>query len=94
MFDGGGLPAVRRLRDEIDLHVAAMLLMLSPAMCLGLWGLVVPLVVPQGLIGTRAFLDYPASKRRSWAYLVANELLVLGFVGLLAGLRFAVAVGV
>jgi hypothetical protein len=81
---------VRRLWGEIDLHVAAMLLMLAPAVCLGWWGLAAPLLIPQGRIGTRAFVDYPAFKQRPWAYLTANEILVLGFVGLLAGVRFAV----
>ncbi|AWM35585.1 hypothetical protein GobsT_67400 [Gemmata obscuriglobus] len=82
---------MQRLWSEIDLHVAAMLLMLAPAACLSWWGLAIPLLVPQGRIGTRAFVDYPAFKQWRWAYLAVNEVLVFGTVGLLAGVRFAVA---
>ncbi|HKB01514.1 MAG TPA: hypothetical protein VKD90_04800 [Gemmataceae bacterium] len=82
---------MRRLCDEIDLHIVAMLVLMAPALCLGWWLLVVPLLVPQGRIYVRAFWDYPAFGRRPWAYLAANELLVVGAVGALAGLRVAVA---
>ncbi len=82
---------MRWLWGEIDLHVAAMLLMLAPAAFLGWWGLAVPLLMPQGRIGTRAFVDYPAFKQRPWAYLTANELLVSVVVVVLAGVRFAVS---
>jgi hypothetical protein len=81
---------VRRLWDEFDLHVAAMLVMSAPAACLGWWGLAVPLLISQGRIGTRAFVDYSAFNQRPWNYLATNELLAFGFVALLAGARFAI----
>lgn len=83
---------MRRLRDEIDPHIAATLLMLAPFVCLGWWWLAVPLLVPQGRICTRALVDLPLFKLRPWAYLVANEAFVCGFVVVLAGVRFAIRV--
>lgn len=81
---------MRTLWDEIDLHVVAMLVLLAPALLVGWWVLVVALLVPQGRICTRAFLDYPSFGRRPWAYLIANELLVAGTVGAAAGVRVVV----
>jgi hypothetical protein len=81
---------MRRLWGEIDLHVAALLVLLAPGLCLGWWWLAAPLLLPQGRIGTRAFVDYPAFGRRPWAYLAANELLVLGAFGVLVVLRLTV----
>ena len=83
---------MRRLWGEIDFHVAAMLLLLAPAVCLGWWGLAVPLLIPQGRIGMRAFVDYPAFGRRPWAYLAANELVVSVVVAVAAGARVAASV--
>jgi hypothetical protein len=88
-FGRGGSTVLRRLWREIDLHVVAMLLVFIPALCLSPWWLVVPLLVPQGRIYVRAFRDYRAFRRRPWAYLVANELLVIGMVGAGAGVRLA-----
>ena len=81
---------MRRLWDDIDIHVVVMLLMLAPAMFLGWWGLAALLLVPQGRIGTRVLVDYPAFQRKPLTYLVANELLVLTFgsVALWAWLAF------
>jgi hypothetical protein len=84
-----GKAVMRRLWAEVDLHVAAMLGLLSPALCLSWWWLPVPLLIPQGRICVRAFLDNPASGPRPWTYLVANELLVVGAVGAVAVVRFA-----
>ena len=80
---------MQRLLDEIDLHVVAMLLLIAPALFLSWWPLIVLLLVPQGRIYVRSFWDYPAFGRRSWTYLIANEFLVVGSVGILAGGRFA-----
>jgi hypothetical protein len=82
-----------RLWDEIDLHVGAMLLLLTPAGFLGWWGLAVPLLLPQGRIVTRGFVDYPALGRRPWLYLVANELLVIGVIAVVTGVRAVVGPG-
>ena len=79
-----------RLWDKIDLHVAAALVLLAPAAYLGWWGLAGLFLVPQGRIVTRALVDHLAYKRPSREYLVANEILVLGFAGVLAGLRLAI----
>ncbi len=80
---------MRHLWEEIDLHVAFILLLVSPVACLGWSSLIVPLLVPQGRIGVRAFWDYPSFGQRPWAYLAANELLVLVAVAVLAGVRVA-----
>ena len=80
---------VPRFWNEIDLHVAAMLLMLAPAACLGWWGLAVPLLLPQGRIAARVFVDCPAFQRRPWAYFAANELLVGVLVAVAAVARVA-----
>ena len=77
----------QRLREEIDLHIAAMLLFCVAVMCLDWWYFIVPLLMPQGRIYVRVFWDYPAFGRRPWAYLVINELLVFGTVSLFVGLR-------
>jgi hypothetical protein len=83
-----GKAVMRRLWAEVDLHVAAMLGLLSPALCVSWWWLLVPLLISQGRICVRAFLDYPAFGRRPWTYLVANELLVVAAVGTVAVVRF------
>ena len=81
---------MRRLWGEIDLHVAAMLLPLAPAGFFGWWWLAIPLLIPQGRIGTRVYADYPRFGRRPWAYLVVNELLVLAVVAATAAVRAAI----
>ncbi len=74
-----------RLRDEIDPHLAWLLLLLAPAALLGSWGLAVPLLIPQALICTRVLADPAPGRRRG--YLFVNGALVFGSVGLLAALR-------
>jgi hypothetical protein len=99
---------MRRLLDEIDLHIAVMLLFFPPGwwwlaallrpphqlmdeslavVCMSWWWLAVPLLAPQGRVYVRAFWDYPTFGKRPWAYLAANELLILGTVGALAWMR-------
>lgn len=66
---------MQRLWDQIDLHVAALLLVSAPVGLLGGWWLAVPVLLPQGVIVTRA-IDRSASQRSPWPGLLANELLV------------------
>jgi hypothetical protein len=80
---------VQRLWNAIDLHVAFMSALLAPFAYLGWWWLAVPLFAPQGRIYVRAFWDYPAFGKPARVYVVANELLVLSIVGILAAIRFA-----
>lgn len=79
--------------DEIDCHVAAMLLLLGPVGFLGWWWLAAPLLLPQGRIGARVLVDCPAFGQRPWAYLAANELLVVVAVAVVAGARAAIGAG-
>ena len=65
---------VRQLWDEIDLHIVLMLMFALPWLCLSWWWLALPLLIPQGLIYVRAFVDCPSFDRQSWAYLVATAL--------------------
>lgn len=78
---------MRRICTEIDLHIVPMLVMLAPAVCWSWWLLPVPLLVPQGRIFARAFWDYPSFGQPAWPYFVANELLVIASVGLVAALQ-------
>lgn len=89
---------MRRLWNEIDLHVTYVLLLLFLLVpCLGgRWhwvgwcSLVAVVVLPQGRILTRAFVDYPAFKGPKGTYLLANEFQVTLFAGVSAGLWFLV----
>lgn len=77
--------------DEVDLHVAAMLIMMAgPAGLLGGWWLAILLLLPQGRIGMRAFADYPSFGRRPWVYLAANEFVVGATTAATIGIRYAV----
>ena len=84
---------VRHLLDEIDLHIVAILVVLSPAALLSSWWLLGFVLLPQGRICVRAFVDYPTFGRRKWPYLLANELLVLMTGGVLAWLHVALVAG-
>ena len=78
---------VHRIREEIDLHIVAILMLAVPAMCLDWWYFIVPLLMPQGRIYVRVFWDFHVFVRRPWAYLIINELLVFGTVCLFVVLR-------
>ena len=86
---------MRRLLNEIDLHVVAVLVIVVPPMaaisCLrpspGWVWVAVVLLIPQGLICVRAFGGYPTVGKRFWLYLIGNELLVFGVVGLTVAIR-------
>lgn len=68
---------------ELDLHVFSILLLCAPIGLLSGWWLLVPLLLPQGRIGVRAFVDYPSFSRCPYCYLIANELLVVVVVAIL-----------
>jgi hypothetical protein len=78
---------VKRLWNKIDLHVAVLVLGLAPWSCFGWWGLVILLVVPQGLIITRTMTNRLISNPTSWEQFLANELFVFAVVSVAAGLR-------
>jgi hypothetical protein len=75
-----------RLWDEIDLHVAWMLLLLLPGSFLSRWLLIAALLLPQGRILVRAFVDCPCFRLRPWWYMIGNDLLVVGAVCAFFGL--------
>ena len=76
---------MRKLWDSVDLHIVLILVLACPVVFLSSWWLALPLFAPQGIIYVHVFWDHPAPGPRPWAYLVANELLVLMVVGLFAG---------
>lgn len=82
-----------KLLDEVDLHVFWMLVLLSPIAFLGGWWMTVLLVVPQGRILVRTFVDR-ARSGGGLAYLVANEMVVLFATGSVFLLRAVLGVGV
>ena len=68
---------MRKLWDSVDLHIVLILVLACPVVFLSSWWLALPLFAPQGIIYVHVFWDHPAPGPRPWAYLVANELLVL-----------------
>ena len=67
---------IRLCLDEIDLHIVAMLSIVIPLALFVLpsvWAAITIAAIPQGRIYVRAFCDYPAFKRSSLPYLMANE---------------------
>ena len=76
--------------QEIDLHVVLILLLLIPISLLGLpfiWAIVVIALVPQGRILVRSLVDYPAFKKPSLPYLIANEIALSLVIGICIGGR-------
>ena len=79
---------MKALWQEIDRHIVYLLAMMTPVIWCSpwwWWQVVVPLA-PQGIILTHTSDSFQMN-RRPWAYLIANELLVLVVVGLFVGLR-------
>lgn len=75
----------RPILNEVNLHIVAMMVLGAPIFALpfSFWvELLLLVALPQGRIFTRAYVDYPAFKRPSWPYVVANEGLVLGVAAL------------
>lgn len=66
---------------EIDLHMVLLLLIVVPlALVLSMslpWAVLGVALFPQGILLTRALVDYPVFKRPAGAYLVANETFVV-----------------
>jgi hypothetical protein len=79
-----------RFWAEIDLHVTVLLLFLTPSLpYFGWWWLVAVVLIPQGRIGVRALIDYPAMKRPKTGYILVNQLQVLVAAVIAIGLRAA-----
>lgn len=95
---------MRRLWEEIDFEVTPMLCMfvflaivwmVLLMACFGWWSswvgwccLGAVVLIPQGRIFTRAFLDYPTFNQPKGMYLVANEIQVMLFAAVAAGAWF------
>jgi hypothetical protein len=88
---------MRKICQEIDLHIVAILILFLPWPFLlllfslretALFALVIPLLLPQGRIFTRFFWDYPAMGQARVRFLLVNECLVLGSVAAVVGLVF------
>lgn len=88
-FDSDRIFEMSRICAELDVHVVALLVLCSPIVLFNEWWLGVPLVLPQGLLLTRA-VDIRKSGGQMWTYLGANELLILATVALLLGLQIVI----
>jgi hypothetical protein len=84
---------MRRLLEELDMHVVVLLLVLAPLACTGarvwiVFGLAWS-VLPQGRILVRAFVDNPSLGESPWPYFLSNEGMVLAVIGVSAGIGLA-----
>ncbi len=89
-----------KLSEEIDLHIVAILILFLPwPLLMFLYSerqmvlvtLFIPLLIPQGIIFTRFFWDYPAMGRARIRFLLVNESVILSSVGVVVGLAYFVA---